>query len=108
MFPITTFLLSSHLLIHAAGGVPNVDLKNTCKNAATVNATVTQQDIDICVRDERDAHDQLVKEWAQFSGTSKGQCLHVSIAYLPSYIEMLTCLEMGRDAKKLPEETTPR
>jgi hypothetical protein len=104
MFPFGAILFSSQFLIAVAGGVPNIDVKKTCRNSATVTGTLTQNDIDACIADELGAHDQLVKEWAQFSGSVKAQCVQASTAYLPSYIEMLTCLEMAKQAKGLPEE----
>jgi hypothetical protein len=67
-----------------------------------------RHDIDICIADEQGARDQLVKEWAQFSGTAKDRCVRASREYLPSYVELLTCLSMARDAKGLPEEKAQR
>lgn len=99
-------VLSSQVLTAVADRVPNIDVKKTCRNSATVTGTLTKNDIDICIADERDAHDQLVKDWTQFSGVVKTQCVQASTAYLPSYIEMLTCLEMAKQARSLPEETT--
>jgi hypothetical protein len=106
MFPFGAFLFSSQFLIAVADRVPNIDVKKTCRSSATVTGTLTQSDINACIEDEQSAHDQLVKEWTQFSGTVKGQCVQASNAYLPSYIEMLTCLELAKQARSLPEETT--
>jgi hypothetical protein len=104
MFPFDALLLSSQLLIAVAAGVPNIDVKSTCRNAATVTGVLTQQDIESCIADEQGARDELVKDWAQFSAASKTQCVHASKDYLPSYVEVLTCLSMAKDAKSLPEE----
>jgi hypothetical protein len=104
MFPFGAILFSSQFLIAVAGGVPNIDVKKTCRNSATVTGTLTQDDIDSCISDEQGARDELVKQWAQFSGTGKDRCVRASADYLPSYIEMLTCLEMAKQAKGLPEE----
>jgi hypothetical protein len=108
MLPFDALLFSSQLLITVADGVPNIDVAKTCRNSATVSGTVTQQDIDACVADERGARDELVKEWAQFSASSKTQCVHASTDYLPSYVEVLTCLSISRDAKALPDEKAQR
>ena len=48
MFAFGAILLNSHLLMAVANRVPNIDLKETCRNAATVSGTLTQNDIDIC------------------------------------------------------------
>ena len=108
MFILGTILVSSQLLIAVADGVPKIDIKKTCRNAATVTGTLSkQQDIDACIADEQGARDELVKNWAQFPAVSKAQCVHASTDYLPSYIEVLTCLSMAREAKKIPEQKTP-
>jgi hypothetical protein len=104
MFPPVAFLLSSQLLITVADGVPNIDIAKTCRNSATVTGTRTQEDVDACIVDEQGARDELVKEWAQFSGAYKAQCVRASTDYLPSYVEVLTCLSISKDAKMLPED----
>jgi hypothetical protein len=106
MFAFGAILLNSHLLIAVADRVPNINLKETCRNAATVSGTLTQRDINICMEDEQGAHDEIARGWAQFSGTARAQCVHASTDYLPSYIEVLTCLEMARDVKRWRDETT--
>jgi hypothetical protein len=105
MFIFNTLLVSSQFLITVADGVPKIDVKRTCRNAAT--GTVTQQDIAACIADEQGAHDELVKNWSQFSAAARAQCVHTSTDYLPSYIEVLTCLSMARDVKKSSQEKTP-
>src|SRR5450631_849604 len=94
-----TIFLSSQLLIAVADGVPKIDVKKTCRNAATVTGTLTQQAIDACIADEQGARDELVKNWAQFSAAAKAHCVHMSMDYLPSYVEVLTCASMARDVK---------
>ena len=104
MFPLGAFLLSSQFLVAVADAVPNIDVAKTCRNSATVTGTLTQQDIDVCVADEQGARDELIKEWAQFSVASKTHCVHASTDYLPSYVEVLTCLTISRDAAGLPKD----
>jgi hypothetical protein len=48
------------LLIVVADGVPKIDVKKTCRGAAHVTGTLTQQDIDACIADEQDARDELI------------------------------------------------
>jgi hypothetical protein len=107
MILLGTVFLSSQLLIAVADGVPKIDVKKTCRNAATVTGTLTQQDIDACIADEQGARDELVKNWSQFSAAARANCVHTSTDYLPSYVEVLTCLSMARDVKNIPEEKAP-
>jgi hypothetical protein len=53
-----------------------------------------------CFDDEKTAREQLVKEWRQFSGSDKTSCTDQTEYYHPSYVELLSCLEIARDANK--------
>jgi hypothetical protein len=58
------------------------------------------RDVASCMRDENDARDQLAKEWAQFSPSDHQLCRsETKTGGVPSYVELLVCLEMIRDAK---------
>ena len=51
-----------------------------------------------------EAKDQLAKEWTQFAAADKSHCLQLStIGGDPTYTELLTCLELERDARRLRE-----
>jgi hypothetical protein len=53
-----------------------------------------------CADDETQARDALQKEWTQFTSSAKKQCYEeANIDSTPSYVELLTCLEMERDVK---------
>ena len=55
---------------------------------------------DRCAVDETQARNQLQTEWTQFSASAKTQCNGEATAGgTPSYVELLTCLEMERDVK---------
>jgi hypothetical protein len=106
MLPLGALLLSSNLLIAVADGVPKIDLGKTCRIAASVIGAPTKNDIDTCIADEQDAHNEIVKNWAQFPAVAKERCVRASTEYLPSYVEMITCLQMTKDAKDLSSEET--
>jgi hypothetical protein len=86
----------------AADQVPNLDVRPGCQ--ATDIADMSQQ---TCLEDERAARDDLMKEWGQFPAQDKAMCADQSKNYHPSYVELLTCLEIARDAK-IPYETGQR
>ncbi len=105
--PLIEAFLALHMLSAVADGVPDIDIEKTCRTAAGTGVAPTQADIDACLSDDRGARDQLVKEWAQFSAADKVSCVqNARTAYLPSYVEWLSCLEMARDVKRLPEDQT--
>ena len=57
-----------------------------------------------CMADEQNAHDQLLKTWTKFNGADRAICVSTMMDFEPTYTELLTCLEMASDARKLPEQ----
>jgi len=105
-FPLTLIFLGSQLVTAAAEGVPTIDVQKTCRAAASVTSSVsTQRDVDICVSSELKAREQMVKDWGQYATGDKARCVQTAPrAYLPSYVEWLTCLEMETAVKKMRDE----
>jgi len=64
---------------------------------STTLGSEIRQDTNICMTDERDARDQLVKNWSSYPALAKEQCVKPQ-EYLPGYVEWLSCIEMTRDA----------
>jgi hypothetical protein len=57
-----------------------------------------------CADEETQARDTLQTEWIQFTPSAKRQCYEeANIGGTPSYVELLTCLEMERDVKNPPK-----
>ena len=99
-------LLGAHLTIAVADPVPTFNVEPSCRQAASGDIGI-KQDLSVCLDDEKGAHEQLVKEWGQFAPTDRGLCARLSgTGGAPTYTELLVCLEMARDARKLPKEKT--
>jgi hypothetical protein len=83
------------LQLIAADNVPTLDVGPGCR------ATVGIADVSpsSCFSDEKAAHNQLLKEWSQFSAADKTLCVGEATGFEPSYVELLTCLELMRDAR---------
>jgi hypothetical protein len=85
------------------GGPPKIDIEKTCReNVGALSTTLgseIRQDTNICMTDERDARDQLVKNWSRYPALAKEQCVKPQ-EYLPGYVEWLSCIEMTRDARQ--------
>jgi len=92
--PFLAIPLSLHL-IAAAGGVPTLDAGPSCRAADIAQA---------CMADEQDAHNQLVKTWTKFNAADRATCVRTMMDFAPTYTELLTCLEMASEARKLPED----
>jgi hypothetical protein len=102
VLPFAALPLATHLIL-VADGIPRFDIRATCRPAAAA-ATTIGRTLDSCIRDEREARDQLGKNWSQFRADDRIRCVErARLSPEPSYVELLTCLEVSRDARALRE-----
>jgi hypothetical protein len=74
--------------------VPKFDTVQECRFEGGSTA-----EHDRCSQDEAEALEQLKANWAQFNGADKNTCHSVAtVGGFASYVELLTCLEMAREA----------
>jgi len=98
--------------------IPTLDVNPVCHGIAMqgeLEAGLQKTSFQECVKSEQDVREQqLKKEWSTFSTADKTHC--VSLAKTggeSSYTELITCLEMARDVRKLqdanslPEKNIP-
>jgi hypothetical protein len=87
-------ILAAFSPVAIADAVPKFDIVRECRFEG--GSTV---EFDRCSQDEAEALEQLKANWAQFTGVDKSTCLSVAtVGGLASYVELLTCLEMAREA----------
>ena len=94
---ISTIVVGTHLVVAVADQVPAFDIARSCKldTAATTGPSVDQA-LKNCVDDENRARQELVSQWSKFSASSRAQCIPLeSIGGTPSYVSLLTCLQMN-------------
>lgn len=95
---------STHLLL-VSGQVPQLDISPSCR-AATSTAITLKRSVESCERAEMEARDKLQQEWSQYTDMQQGHCVRLSsLGGSPSYIELLTCLEIDKASKDLPAES---
>jgi len=94
-------LLSSHIVL-AAEQIPQFNIEPGCR-AAAETAVAPNRTPDSCKHDENDARAKIQQEWADFKPADKTRCVRLSgLGGMPSYVELLTCLEMAKAASTLP------
>jgi len=97
-------ILTGSYLVLAADQIPKFDTDASC-HAAAAASTVINRNEDVCKKDERDARAKLEQQWAQFTPAERAHCMSLSkLGGFPSYVELLTCLEMAAAAKTLPPD----
>jgi hypothetical protein len=77
--------------------VPKFDIARECRfEGASGDSSV---DYDRCSADEGAALGQLQNTWTQFTGGDKKSCIaSTTIGGFESYVELMICLQMARDA----------
>ncbi len=100
--------------LNRSNGVPDFNIHAACHALAEIpEARIAEEDqadaTRHCLDEERQARGQLLKEWSQFKPAERRACVSVSRQgeVDPVYSELLTCLEMERDAKKPVSTTGP-
>ena len=85
------------LVVAAADRVPVFDVSRSCKlDVAATTGLSVDQSLKNCVNDENRAQRQLMSQWSKFSSSSKAQCIPLeTIGGTPSYVSLLTCLQMN-------------
>jgi hypothetical protein len=54
-----------------------------------------------CMNDEEQARKELTQHWGEYANDDKRACIgETTSAGMPSYVELVTCLEMASDIKK--------
>jgi hypothetical protein len=107
----SAFVLIAHLATAVADKVPTFNLRPSCAGASQVAVPMangempsSSQIMESCLNKERDARAQLVRRWTSFDVSHRQSCVRsTSGGGIPSYIELLTCLEIADQAQKLPD-----
>jgi hypothetical protein len=95
--------LAAQLLLPVADHVPSLNVRPSCVAAASAAGAV-RQNVQSCLDSEQHARDELVKQWGEFAPPDRARCvLEATLGGEPTYTELITCLEMARDARKMPE-----
>jgi hypothetical protein len=79
-----------------ADGPPKLDVTRTCNGAAQATGRAKEA----CLEDEQVGQSMLAKKWSKYRADAKARCIAiVQIGGVPSYVELLSCLDTMQDAK---------
>ena len=103
-FPIPAMILAAQFAMPVADRTPQFNIEPTCRGAATASAAI-RSDREICVQKENKAREELDQQWTNFPGADRSRCIQsTSAGGIPSYVELLTCLEIAKQARELPKD----
>jgi hypothetical protein len=87
--------------VSAGGGPPTLQVGPSCE-AAGRGAVVLGRNKEACLADETTAQDTLKQNWSKYSAGDKTLCVGMAKTGGPaSYVELLSCLEINRDARNI-------
>ena len=87
-------LLSALVSRASADNVPKLDVARSCREAQTYSGEDNKLAYKGCIQDENDAYAQLQKNWSRYRPENRASCVAQGISPMPSYVEILTCIEM--------------
>jgi hypothetical protein len=84
----------------ADDGVPNYNVKPEC--SFTQSVIPAPENETQCLKEERAARAKLQQNWANYPSADRSECVgESSTGGSPSYVDLLTCLEMTADARAM-------
>jgi hypothetical protein len=85
----------------AGGGLPTLNVDPSCE-AAAMGSVVLGRDKKACLGDETTAQDTLRQNWSKYAAADKSECIGMVTTGGPaSYVELLSCVEVLRDARNI-------
>jgi hypothetical protein len=100
---VPTSLVFVSLSFAAEVHVPALDVEKSCKSVSSL--AVGQVSPQKCVEQEMAARTELQKSWSTFGASDRESCAALAVeGGNPSYIELLTCVQMARDARALEQK----
>jgi hypothetical protein len=100
LFHLPIAILAAFSPVAVSDIVPKFDIVRECRFEG--GSTV---ELDRCSDDERAALRELQRAWAQLADADKRNCLvAATVGGFASYVELLTCLEMAREANNTDKD----
>lgn len=97
-------LLGAASALAAVDSGPKFDVGPSCR--ASAKRAVPVGDPSVCLDQERSAREQLRRGWRTFMRDDKNECVPLAtLGGSPTYTELLTCLELSREARNLHDRT---
>ena len=91
--------LSCAVAAHAAD-VPKLNVERMCRDSASGD-TAANFDAKRCLESEYRTRDELAGKWSEFPAGDRKECTQMAtLGGTASYVALIVCLEMNRDARQ--------
>ena len=81
--------------------VPVFNIEPSCQEARSFIGSDKNLAYQACMKDENEARAELARKWTHFKPEDRKDCVAQGATPMPSYVEILTCLEMSAEANAL-------
>ena len=99
MFAVPALLIELALTTPVASKMPAFDVRGSCR-AATQAMTLDAGRQKLCLADEASARAEVAKRWSSYPAGDRTRCAaEAQLDGLPSYVDLLECLTLAREAK---------
>lgn len=93
---LISIALHAGLLTTVADGPPRFDIGKSCAGLTAGNSGIARPQ-QACREDESKAQSALTGRWASYPASARERCVKsASLVGAPSYVQVLTCLEMTK------------
>ena len=104
---IAIAMIMPGILSARSDDIPTVDVRPVCRGIASqgeLEAGLQQTSFQQCVQSEQAVREEIKKEWSTFTTADKTHCVALAkTGGEASYTELISCMEMARDVRKLHE-----
>lgn len=94
------------IVVQAEQKIPAFDVSQGCRGGIAA-AQISGRRVEDCMRQEQEAVDKIKDQWDTFTAEERTRCFSMaSTGGMPSYVEALTCMQVGREVRKINDPTT--
>ena len=105
---IAVAMIMAAILSARSDDIPTLDVNPVCRGIASqgeLEVGLQRTNYEQCLQSEQAVRDEIKKEWSTFSTGDKTHCVALAkTGGESSYTELITCMEMARDVRKLHSE----
>jgi hypothetical protein len=105
--PAIAMVMIMPILSARSDDIPTLDVNPVCRGIAMqgeLEAGLQQTSFQECVKSEQAVREEIKKEWSTFTTADKTHCVALAkTGGEASYTELISCMEMARDVRKLHE-----
>jgi len=103
---VVTSATGGSTLLVRSDGYPALDTAPLCRGLTGSSSLLEGLDagsFEQCMKGQQDDRQDMIKQWSSFSAEDKRHCIaEATMGGVSSYTDLVSCLEMSRDARKLP------